>query len=136
MSTFPVELVSPVSGIDRVVTEFRLLIPHCSKWLTYNCANHEVKEITSSAGGIAFRLPIMRQGILVFIHHKEHFRLALASDAAGYKRETSVEGVLAIRVGEEYEFWKDKQKLEATMKRLMDDDRYQHLLQRYIGYDR
>jgi len=106
----------------------------CSKWLAYNCVDDEVEEITSPARGIPFQVPI-RQGILLFIYHKRYFRLALAGDATGYRRKTSDEGVLAIHVGEEYEFEKDKQKLEATMVRLMDDDRYRYLIQSYIRCD-
>jgi hypothetical protein len=122
MPTFPIEPVSPISGIDSFLTNLRLLTPACSKWLAYNCVDQEVEEITSSAFGIPFKVP-RRQGILLFMYHKGCFRLGLARDATGVKREVSDE-VLAINMGKKYEFEKDKEKLVATMVRLMHDHRY------------
>ena len=107
-------------------------------WILYDHDHHSVQEVTSEEVGIPYRIRVLRtQKCLLFKYHKGELRLEPPRNAIDFRRIVSND-ILAIHVGEEYEFEKlgdDHQKLKLTLERMREDPEYKLYVSSYFDYN-
>ena len=107
-------------------------------WILYDHDHHSVQEVTSEEVGIPYSIRVLRtQKCLLFKYHKGELRLEPPRNAIDFRRIVSND-ILAIHVGEEYEFEKlgdDHQKLKLTLERMREDPEYKLYVSSYFDYN-